>query len=50
VAVVNFMAYQGWEWGKITAGGTLIVLPVVIFSFAVRKYLISGLTAGAVKG
>ncbi|MCC6177792.1 MAG: carbohydrate ABC transporter permease [Chloroflexi bacterium] len=50
VAVVNFMAYQGWEWGKITAGGTLIMLPVVIFSFAVRKYLIHGLTAGAVKG
>jgi multiple sugar transport system permease protein len=50
VAVVNFMAYQGWEWGKITAGGTLIMLPVVIFSFVVRKYLIHGLTSGAVKG
>ena len=22
VAVVNFMNYEGWEWGKIAAGGT----------------------------
>ena len=50
VAIVNFMGYMGAEWGKITAGGTLIMLPVVAFSFAVRKYLIRGLTAGAVKG
>ncbi len=50
VAIVNFMNYESWEWGKVTAGGTMIMLPVVIFSLAVRKYLISGLTAGAVKG
>jgi len=33
VAVVNFMNYEGWEWGKIAAGGTLVMLPVLIFSF-----------------
>jgi len=50
VAIVNFMNYESWEYGKISAGATLIMLPVVVFSLAVRKYLIRGLTAGAVKG
>jgi multiple sugar transport system permease protein len=50
VAVVNFMNYEGWEWGKIAAGGSLVMAPVLIFSLAVRRYLVRGLTAGAVKG
>ena len=50
VAVVNFMNYEGWEWGKIAAGGSLVMAPVLVFSIAVRRYLVSGLTAGAVKG
>jgi multiple sugar transport system permease protein len=50
VAVVNFMNYEGWEWGKIAAGGTMVMLPVLIFSILVRKFLIQGMTAGAVKG
>jgi len=50
VAVVNFMNYEGWEWGKIAAGGSLVMAPVLVFSLAVRRYLVSGLTAGAVKG
>jgi multiple sugar transport system permease protein len=50
VAIVNFMNYESWEYGKISAGATLIMLPVVAFSLAVRRYLIRGLTAGAVKG
>ena len=49
IQVVNFMNYEGWEWGKIAAGGTLIMLPVLIFSLLMRKYLVSGMTAGAVK-
>jgi multiple sugar transport system permease protein len=50
VAIVNFMTYEGWEWGKIAAGGTLVMMPVLMFSFIVRKYLVGGLTAGALKG
>ena len=50
VAVVNFMNYAGWEWGRIAAGGTMVMLPVLVFSLVVRRFLISGLTAGAVKG
>jgi len=50
VAVVNFLNYEGWEWGKIAAGGTMVMLPVLVFSIVVRKFLISGMSAGAVKG
>jgi multiple sugar transport system permease protein len=50
VAVVNFMNYEGWEWGRIAAGGTMVMLPVLVFSLVVRRFLISGLTAGAIKG
>jgi multiple sugar transport system permease protein len=50
VGVVNFLQYQGWEWGKITSAGVVIMVPVIIFSIFTHKYLISGLTAGAVKG
>ncbi len=50
VAIVNFMDYEGWAWGKIAAGGTMVMLPVLVFSFIVRKFLIQGMTAGAVKG
>ena len=49
VAIVNFMQYEGWEWGKIAAGGTLVMLPVVVFTVLVRSYLVRGLMAGAVK-
>ena len=43
------MQYEGWEWGKIASGGTLVMLPMLIFSILVRRDLVRGLTAGAVK-
>ncbi|SFD81893.1 carbohydrate ABC transporter permease [Paracidovorax konjaci] len=49
VAIVNFLQYEGWEWSKIAAAGTLVMLPVVVFTVLVRKYLVRGLTAGGVK-
>jgi multiple sugar transport system permease protein len=49
VAIVNFMQYAGWEWGKIAAAGVLVMLPVLAFTFFVRSYLVSGLMAGGVK-
>ncbi len=49
ISIVNFMAYAGTEWGKVAAGGIFILLPVLIFSLIIRKYLIRGMAAGAVK-
>jgi len=50
VSIVNFMAYEGTNWNHVAVGGILILLPVLLFSVAIRKYLIRGMAAGAVKG
>jgi multiple sugar transport system permease protein len=50
VAIVNFMDYEGWAWGKIAAGGAMVMLPVLVFSMLVRRFLIQGMTAGEIKG
>ena len=49
VEIVNFLQYEGWEWGKIAAGGTLVVLPVLIFGVVVRTWLIRGLSDGGLR-
>lgn len=50
VSIYNYIGYFGREWGPLTAAATLAVVPVlIVFSF-LGKMLISGLTAGAVKG
>jgi len=50
VATTIYMTDTGVEWGNITAMGTLVALPAIIFTFIAAKQLIAGLTAGAVKG
>jgi multiple sugar transport system permease protein len=44
------MNHEGREWGKLPAVGTMVMLPVLFFSILVRKFLVHGLTAGALKG
>lgn len=36
-------------WGPLAAAGLVTMVPVVIFSFAMQRYLLRGLTFGAVK-
>ena len=50
VAIVGFIQYAGWEWGRMAAAGTLVMAPVVIFAILVRRYLVHGLVAGSIKG
>lgn len=50
VAIVGFIQYVGWEWGRMAAAGTLVMMPVVLVSVLVRKYLVRGLAAGSIKG
>ena len=49
VAATSFMSGYDLPWGVIMATGTIIVLPVIIFSMLVSKHLVRGLTMGAVK-
>jgi multiple sugar transport system permease protein len=41
---------SGMDWGGLTASGMLVILPVIIFSFAAQRHLVAGLSSGAVKG
>jgi multiple sugar transport system permease protein len=50
VGIRGLVTSRAIEWGEIAAVGTLQVLPVLAFTFAVQKYIVRGLTLGAVKG
>ena len=50
VEVIRLVGTWGTQWGSLSAGATVTVLPVVILFLLANKYIISGLTAGAVKG
>ena len=49
VVATSFMSGYELPWGQIMATGTMIVLPVIIFSIIVSRQLVSGLTMGAIK-
>ena len=38
------------DFGQMMAAGVLALIPVCIFFFLIQRYLVQGLTAGAVKG
>lgn len=50
VAVFNFMAYSEINWGGLMAAAVVITAPVIIVALVAQKYIVRGLTAGAVKG
>lgn len=50
VSIYNYIGYFGKEWGPLTAAATLAVFPILIVFTYLGKYLVSGMTAGAVKG
>jgi N,N'-diacetylchitobiose transport system permease protein len=41
---------RGVDWAGVMAGSTLIAVPVIVFFLLVQGRMVSGLTAGAVKG
>jgi multiple sugar transport system permease protein len=49
VALQHFIGEFTVQWGLLTAGGTLIAIPVTILFLLVQRRLVGGLTAGAVK-
>lgn len=49
-SVMLFLSVSGTKWGEMAATGVLSSLPVILFGILVQKYMIRGLTFGAVKG
>ena len=50
VLMASFSGDVGVDWGAMTASCVLVVLPVLLFSFAAQRHLVAGLSSGAVKG
>ena len=46
---VGLMSLDNTEFARFAAGSAFIAVPIVIFYFALSKFLISGMSAGAVK-
>ena len=45
-----FVGGYSQQWGYFAAGSIIVSIPVVLLFLFLQKYLVSGLTAGAVKG
>jgi multiple sugar transport system permease protein len=50
VAISGFKGYGAFNWPVMAAAALIVTLPQVVLFGAVNRYIISGLTAGAVKG
>jgi len=49
VLAMSFISAKGVVWGEMTAGATVIIVPVVIFVVLFQKYLVKGLSFGLLK-
>lgn len=50
VGLTNFVQQSSSNWGYLMAASTIAVIPALIFLIFAQKYLVQGMTSGAVKG
>jgi multiple sugar transport system permease protein len=50
VGLLTFVGKFAVDWGQMMAASVLALIPVCLFFFFLQRYLVTGLTAGAVKG
>lgn len=50
VGAADFITSYGVQWGNISAATVMSVLPPLVVGFIAQRYLVRGLTLGAVKG
>lgn len=49
VAVQSFVTYTQIYWGQLSASGVLAILPMLVFTVLVAKFIVRGLTFGALR-
>ncbi|MEV5410215.1 carbohydrate ABC transporter permease [Thermopolyspora sp. NPDC052614] len=50
VAMNSFITQYDIDWGSMSAATVISVIPTLVMFAAIRRYIVEGLTAGAVKG
>jgi multiple sugar transport system permease protein len=50
VGLLSFVSKFSVDFGQMMAAGVMALIPVCFFFFLIQRYLVQGLTAGAVKG
>jgi multiple sugar transport system permease protein len=50
VAAYSFIGYGEIDWGGLTAASTVITLPILVLTIFLQRFIVSGLTLGALKG
>jgi len=50
IAVYNFVSYAEVDWGAVMAAAVAIMTPAILLTMIFQKYVVKGLTMGAVKG
>jgi multiple sugar transport system permease protein len=50
VGVAGFWTQRGILWGPLSAAATVCVLPMLVFALILQRYIVRGLTFGAVRG
>jgi multiple sugar transport system permease protein len=50
VGIASLVQPYEVDWGPMAAAGTITALPIIIIAIFASRKIVSGLTAGAVKG
>lgn len=50
IAIFSFISYTEVNWGGLMAASVVVTIPIILVTMILQRYIIAGLTAGAVKG
>ena len=50
MGIARYVGAISVDWGKCSAAATISIAPIIVVGFLMQKYLVTGMTAGAVKG
>ena len=50
LGIASFRGYISIDWGGMTSGSIIAIIPMVIFALMAQKHIVKGLTLGSVKG